>query len=484
MPVFVTRLLLAAAVVVLVGDATAAPLSESEQACVNAMNDAGLAVARTQAALTDACLDPAAAGAVADVPACVANDADADLVGAIETTFDAAVAACAELPAFGVAPTVDQGVNDAAVTHVRGLFADAFGGSPSGATIVDATDTKGRRCQASVAKGMEAVVTGYLGRFARCVEKTLAKKAEDADVLAACNASAAKGPAVKARKKLVSQARRRCRGTTTATVLGGRCAGEATATGAARCLGTRAVCRACRIANAMDGLDADCDLVDDGADNDSCTFLVSLSGDAIPFDNGPDGRIEGADISLVEHPDRHVTTGPDGHFVFDDLEEGSEATVVLSHPDYHSIQTATIKLGPRGIDRVTFQAVIFDIYDILAALLGVVPDDANLCQMVTTVTRVGKSIYDPGAHGEDGVTVTLDPPLAADHGPIYFNSSVLPDRALTQTSDDGGVLFIQVPPGEYTWTAHKTGAVFSRIKMKCRVGYLVNASPPKGLQRH
>jgi hypothetical protein len=286
----------ASAVVVLAHDATAAPLTETEQACVNAMNDAGLAVARTQAALTDACLDPAAPGASADVPACVANDGDADLVGATKATFDAAVAACAELPAFGVAPTVDQGVND-------------------------------------------------------------------------------------------------------------------------------------------------------------------------------------------EHPDRHVTTGLDGHFVFDGLEEGSEATVVLSHPDYHAIQTGTIKLGSRGIDRVTFQAVIFDIYDILAALLGVVPDDANLCQMVTTVTRVGKSIYDPGAHGEDGVTVTLDPPLAADHGPIYFNSSVLPDRALTQTSDDGGVLS-QVPPGEYTWTAHKAGAVFSRIKMKCRVGYLVNASPPKGLQRH
>jgi hypothetical protein len=238
------------------------------------------------------------------------------------------------------------------------------------------------------------------------------------------------------------------------------------------------------MANAMDGLDADCDLIDDGDANRSCTFLVSLSGDAIPFDNGPDGRIEGADVSLLEHPDRHVTTGPDGHFVFDGLEEGSEATLVLGHPDYHAIQTGTIKLGPKGVGRVTFQAVIFDIYDILAALLNVVPDDANLCQMVTTVTRVGKSIYDDGAHGEDAVTVTLDPPLAADHGPIYFNSSVLPDRSLTQTSDDGGVLFIQVPPGDYVWTAHKAGALFSRIRMKCRAGYLVNASPPKGLQRH
>jgi hypothetical protein len=244
------------------------------------------------------------------------------------------------------------------------------------------------------------------------------------------------------------------------------------------------VCRACRIANASNGLDIDCDLVDDGAVDDSCTFLVTLSGDAIPFDRSPDGRIEGADVSLLEHPERHVTTGADGHFVFDGLEEGSEATVVMSHPDYHAIQTGTTKLGAKGVDRVTFQAVTYDIWNALGALLQVVPDDANRCQMVTTVTRVGKSIYTPGAHGEDAVTVTLDPPLPAEHGPIYFNSSVLPDRSLVQTSDDGGVLFIQVPPGDYTWTAHKTGALFSRVKMKCRAGHLVNASPPKGLQRH
>lgn len=462
--------------------AAALPLTDAEQACVNAMNDAGLAVARAQAHLTDGCLDPATAAAA--VPACVANDADAGLALATKATFDDAVKSCTEPPAFGVAPTVDQGVNDAATTHVRGLFDDAFGSSPAGAMVVDGSDAKGRRCQARVVKGMEAVVTGYLGRFGRCVDKALAKGASSADALAVCNATSAKGTVPKARKKLVSQARRACRGETTAAVLGGRCAGEGSAAGAARCLGTRAVCRACRIANAMDGLDADCDRIDDGADNGSCTFLVRLSGDAIPFDNGPNGRIEGADVSLVEHPERHVTTGADGHFVFDGLDEGSEATVVLSHPDYHAIQTGTIKLGPKGVDRVTFQAVVFDIWNILATLLNVVPDDAHLCQMVTTVTRVGKSIYDAGAHGEDGVTVTLDPPLAADHGPIYFNSSVLPDRTLTQTSDDGGVLFIQVPPGEYTWTAHKAGAVFSRIKMKCRVGFLVNASPPKGLQRH
>ena len=52
-------------------------------------------------------------------------------------------------------------------------------------------------------------------------------------------------------------------------------------------------------------------------------------------------------------------------------------------------------------------------------------------------------------------------------------------------ADYGRVLAgIQVPPGEYVWTAFKPAHVFTRVKMKCRAGFLVNASPPWGLQTH
>ena len=464
--------------------ATAAPLTDAEQACVNALDTAGANIAAAQVALTDTCLDPQENVATLAVRSCATNDADSGLIAAVGATFEAAVSSCAELPPFGVGPTVDEAVNTAAVVHVRGLFDDVFGSSAGRvAMIAEPTDRRGRKCQAGMVKGAGTVATTYLKRFGACVEKTLARGGDGPDALVACAAPAAKGSVGRARKRTVAQARKRCRRVDAATAFGGVCAGSS-ASAVGRCLGTRAVCRACRIANAMHGLDADCDTIDDGAANGSCTFLVTLSGDAIPFDASPDGRIAGATISLLEHPDRQVTTGPDGHFVFDGLAEGSEVTVVLDHPDYHPIQTGTIRLGPTGIDRVTFQAVTYTIYQILAALLAVTPDEVNRCQMVTTVTRVGKSIYVAGAHGEDAVTVTLDPPLPAEHGPIYFNSSVLPERSLTQTSDDGGVLFIQVPPGEYVWTAHKAGAVFSHVKMKCRPGFLVNASPPKGLQRH
>ena len=98
------------------------------------------------------------------------------------------------------------------------------------------------------------------------------------------------------------------------------------------------------------------------------------------------------------------------------------------------------------------------------------------------MTRVGKSLYDPGAHGEDGATVAIDPPLPPEHGPIYFSSNVIPDRSLTETTDYGGAVYIQVPPGQYVLTASKPGVEFAQVKVKCRPGVLVNASPPWGLQ--
>ena len=208
-----------------------------------------------------------------------------------------------------------------------------------------------------------------------------------------------------------------------------------------------------------------------------------VAGDAIPFDNGPDGRIAGATISVLEHPEMTMVTGADGHFQFDGFDPGSEVTLVLEHPDYHLIQTGTQTLGDADVDRLTFQAVSFATYDLLAAVVGVTPDEKNTCQMVTTITRIGKSIYDTGAHGEYGVKVTLDPPLPAPLGPIYFNATVFPDRGLTESSPDGGVLYINVPPGEYTWTGTKPSAEFTTLKMKCRAGVLVNASPPHGIQR-
>ena len=94
----------------------------------------------------------------------------------------------------------------------------------------------------------------------------------------------------------------------------------------------------------------------------------------------------------------------------------------------------------------------------------------------------GGSYYDSGAHGEAGATVAIEPPVHPEKGPVYFNASVIPQRNLTETTEDGGVVFGTLPPGDYLLTATKPGVRFRQIKAKCRPGVLVNASPPWGLQ--
>jgi len=209
---------------------------------------------------------------------------------------------------------------------------------------------------------------------------------------------------------------------------------------------------------------------------------TTVSGDAFDFSVGITGGIANAHVYLLEDPALDAQTDAMGHFVIANVPVGSDATLVMEHPDYVLIQTATITVPDGGLSRVTFQSVTPDVRDGLAASLGVTLDPTR-CQMVTTVTRIGRSVYDMGAHGESMATVTIDPPLPSTSGPIYFNAMVFPDRSLSETSDDGGVLFTNVPPGDYTWTATKAGATFAQVRMHCRAGVLVNAAPPWGLQR-
>jgi len=209
---------------------------------------------------------------------------------------------------------------------------------------------------------------------------------------------------------------------------------------------------------------------------------TTVTGDAFAFNEGVDARVADAHVFVLEDPTLDATTDATGHFVIAGVPVGSDVTLVLEHPDFIPIQTGTHTAPAAGIDRITFQAVRPIIRDALAGLLAVELDPTR-CQMVTTVTRVGRSLYDPGAHGEAGATVTIEPAVPAESGPIYFNSEVVPDRTVTETSDDGGVLFVNVPVGEYTWTAHQAGGSYAPLRMKCRAGMLVNASPPWGLQR-
>lgn len=220
-----------------------------------------------------------------------------------------------------------------------------------------------------------------------------------------------------------------------------------------------------------------------GSDSDTSEGGMTATGDAFSFElpGTPYGRIADGALHVLEQPEVQAVTAADGHFEIHGLAPGKDATFVLVASGFPEAQTRTFQALYAALERVTFQVPNDALLQGLADVLQITPDPTR-CQLVTTVTRVGKSIYDPGAHGEAGATVSIDPPVSAESGPVYFNSNVIPDRSLTESSDDGGVVFVNVPPGEYTLTAAKAGLKFETVRMQCRPNVLVNASPPYGLQ--
>lgn len=238
---------------------------------------------------------------------------------------------------------------------------------------------------------------------------------------------------------------------------------------------------------------------------------VSFSGIAWAFALGPYGRISGATVSILEMPELETTTNTEGEFTIEGLPVGSEATLVLEHPEHPLTYTKTFTVPDADLDDVTFQIPTNALFAVIEAGLvegGVVDGvDPAKCQMVSTFTRVGKTIGSPGAHGEPGAILSIAPENISEAGPIYFGDDVIPDPSRTYSSLDGGVLVLNVEPGDYTWSAScvedpadliaeyppednegeslrcQTGPVeFESLLMKCRAGIFVNASPSYGLQ--
>jgi len=193
----------------------------------------------------------------------------------------------------------------------------------------------------------------------------------------------------------------------------------------------------------------------------------------------PGGPLEGAEIHVLEHPELTTLSGADGTFEFADVPAG-DVTLVMLAEGYPENQLGTHTLAGEDIEGLDFQAVSKGIYDIFALLTEQVPDP-EMCQVSTTVTRWFEGDL-PIVHGEPGATCAISPGLAEDRGPIYFNPDVLPTPGLVETSVDGGVVWTNVPPGEYTLTAVKPEVEFETVRIKCRPNVLVNAGPPRGLQ--
>jgi hypothetical protein len=192
--------------------------------------------------------------------------------------------------------------------------------------------------------------------------------------------------------------------------------------------------------------------------------------------------LAGATVSVVEAPEIATTVAADGTFSLQ-VPSGGECTFGVAQSNFHPTHTAVLPVGAAGLDHIGFQVPSEGTFTLFATLAGVTPDP-EACQIVTTVSAAGGPVYGAPGVGEPDATVAISPSLPTR--PIYFRyisaSVIEPDPTLTATTIDGGVAFVNVPPGEYHLTANKPGVTFTPVKLRCQAGILVNAAPPWGLQ--
>lgn len=247
------------------------PQDRGKQKCINAMNKAGAKVAKTQGKENAGCIAGAGKGTVADAAACLLADAGGKLAKAMEKTVRKAGSSCETEPDFGYAGA--DAANAAARDEERALIEDIFGEDLNAAVIDADQDKVGAFCQASVAKGYEKIVTTKLKVFGKCKKRGLKSMAiASGRLLAGCFDEVAadpRGKIGKAVSKLGRKLSKKC-GPYLVAAFPGQCATAADTTVFAGCVDRIVECRVCRMLNATDALDENCDLFDDGVLNSTC----------------------------------------------------------------------------------------------------------------------------------------------------------------------------------------------------------------------
>jgi hypothetical protein len=180
-------------------------------------------------------------------------------------------------PDFGYVVAADM---IAGVAAPQADFLAAVLGTPPEPVVVDRTGGGNRDeaiCQNSVLRSADKVVAGALRAFAICGKNGVRRGADPfdsaADLEGCIDDAKVETKVGRAVQALQSKLASRCaaRGIDYTTVVAGACAAEPTAGDYVDCLAESAVCHACQATNAGYDLGIDCDLVDNGASDSSCT---------------------------------------------------------------------------------------------------------------------------------------------------------------------------------------------------------------------
>lgn len=283
------------ATVLLLGVAGSAHAAQTtaQQKCVNELNKQGAKVAKDQGKASLGCLKDAANGSltklgippqVQTAQACLTNDVrgrvgrDAEVLASRDASLCRATPE--QLPPFAYsgAAATQAAVTDAAL----GLAADLFGPNLDAALVSDDDDHLAALCQQEVFQRTQAVVDilwkDVLGQkkavLAGKERLTGSGPVNDANELAAELAASIesddKRHVGKIVEKLVERTVSRCTGRPLALLFPGACT-SATPAALAACAEKRARARFWASLADADVLDVECDLLDDGLPNGSCS---------------------------------------------------------------------------------------------------------------------------------------------------------------------------------------------------------------------
>jgi hypothetical protein len=212
---------------------------------------------------------------------------------------------------------------------------------------------------------------------------------------------------------------------------------------------------------------------------------VNISGRAYAF-NHMDTYLAGATIRVRELPRLSATTDANGDYSLE-VPDDTNVTPYIEPPDgYNQIDLQTFHTRGADVENANFQTPGDLEYNGLAALLSVPmgPDGRPVdCVIVTTASArdVRGVDYDTfrarTPHGVPGAQAGTRPPVP---GPTYFNESVIPDPSKTETSEDGGMIWTEVPAGTYRVVTSSPSTRFASFLATCAPGRVVNANPPWG----
>jgi hypothetical protein len=267
---------IAASLLLLLGASGAqAQESADQQACLNALNKNGAAVAKVQGQENISCVKAFQTGKTGTATGCSTADLKGKVGKAKAKTSAAQAKSCGTAPDFGF--TGATTVNSAAVTSKVNLLKDVFGSNTDSALINCTTNKIGCTCQQKVLKSIELLAAVKFSEFLKCKKATLKGGATSATALADCVNNAGTegslaadsgGKIAKAVTNLTNAIIKSCDTPGVTGAFPGDCTGTGGTLGT--CLDQQVECRVCLALNQMDNLTVDCDLFDDGTANSTC----------------------------------------------------------------------------------------------------------------------------------------------------------------------------------------------------------------------